>query len=130
MFFRQVSCNARPTCPRLPADARHSRTLQLHVVSSSEQVLVREGERGRRRLVEASLAADNDKDNDDDDTDGDDVHDNDDNDDDLPAAGGHGQPHDPPMTVRAGNRDGKQLLADCLATAALALKHTQPYVEK
>lgn len=96
MLFPQVSGNARPTCSRLPRDACHSR-LQLHVVSSSEQVLVREGKGSRSRLMEASLAA---------------------------AAGGNGQPHHPPVTVRARKRDREQLLANRLATAALALKHT------
>ena len=56
MLLPQVSGNARSTCPRLPADARHSR-LQLHVVSAGEEVLVREGEGGRGRLLKASLAA-------------------------------------------------------------------------
>ena len=56
MLLPQVSGNTRSTCPRLPADARHSR-LQLHVVSAGEEVLVREGEGGRGRLLKASLAA-------------------------------------------------------------------------
>ena len=53
----RVSGNTRPTCSRLPADARHPR-LQLHVVGAGEEVLVGElGEGGRGGLVEASLAA-------------------------------------------------------------------------
>ena len=53
----RVSGNTRPTCPWLPADARHPR-LQLHVVGAGEEVLVGElGEGGRGGLVEASLAA-------------------------------------------------------------------------